>query len=78
MMFSSSARLERRLLATARGAMSITSGPTRRPSLSEDRRTPRRLKTCEFLIRLHEQRGDKIIVFSDNIFILKARMLLLR
>ncbi|CAK9110686.1 General transcription and DNA repair factor IIH helicase subunit XPB2 (TFIIH subunit XPB) (ERCC3 homolog 2) (RAD25 homolog 2) (AtXPB2) (XPB homolog 2) [Durusdinium trenchii] len=32
---------------------------------------PNKLKTCEFLIRLHEQRGDKIIVFSDNIFILK-------
>ena len=23
-----------------------------------------------YLIRFHEQRGDKIIVFSDNIFIL--------
>lgn len=32
---------------------------------------PNKLKTCEFLIRHHEQRGDKIIVFSDNIFILK-------
>mmetsp|Transcript_7857 Transcript_7857/g.18772 ORF Transcript_7857/g.18772 Transcript_7857/m.18772 type:complete len:694 (+) Transcript_7857:33-2114(+) len=32
---------------------------------------PNKLKTCEYLIRFHEQRGDKIIVFSDNIFILK-------
>lgn len=32
---------------------------------------PNKLKTCEFLIRHHEERGDKIIVFSDNIFILK-------
>eukprot|EP00438_Fugacium_kawagutii_P009995 Skav225079 [mRNA] locus=scaffold987:216519:225234:- [translate_table: standard] len=32
---------------------------------------PNKLKTCEFLIRHHEQRGDKIIVFSDNIFILQ-------
>jgi len=32
---------------------------------------PKKLNTCEYLIRFHEQRGDKIIVFSDNIFILK-------
>eukprot|EP00434_Breviolum_minutum_P000474 symbB.v1.2.000409.t1/scaffold30.1/size407774/25 len=32
---------------------------------------PNKLKTCELLIKHHEQRGDKIIVFSDNIFILK-------
>ncbi|CAE8740372.1 unnamed protein product [Polarella glacialis] len=36
---------------------------------------PDKLKACEYLtkylIRFHEQRGDKAIVFSDNIFILK-------
>jgi len=32
---------------------------------------PNKLKACEYLIRFHEQRGDKTIVFSDNIFILK-------
>ena len=32
---------------------------------------PRKLTACEFLIRLHEQRGDKIIVFCDNISLLK-------
>ena len=29
-------------------------------------------QTCEYLIRFHsEQRGDKVIVFSDNIFALR-------
>jgi len=32
---------------------------------------PNKLKACEYLIRLHEERGDKTIVFSDNIFILE-------
>eukprot|EP00929_Paragymnodinium_shiwhaense_P122223 TRINITY_DN9483_c0_g1_i1.p1 TRINITY_DN9483_c0_g1~~TRINITY_DN9483_c0_g1_i1.p1 ORF type:complete len:973 (-),score=172.16 TRINITY_DN9483_c0_g1_i1:274-3147(-) len=32
---------------------------------------PNKLKVCEYLIRFHEQRGDKIIVFSDNVFILE-------
>ena len=32
---------------------------------------PRKLTACEFLIRLHEQRGDKIIVFCDNISLLQ-------
>ena len=32
---------------------------------------PRKLTACEYLIRLHEQRGDKIIVFCDNISLLK-------
>ncbi|CAI9099957.1 OLC1v1036860C1 [Oldenlandia corymbosa var. corymbosa] len=33
---------------------------------------PNKFRACEFLIRFHEeQRGDKIIVFSDNIFALE-------
>jgi len=32
---------------------------------------PRKLTACEYLIRLHEQRGDKVIVFCDNISLLK-------
>ncbi|PWA48409.1 DNA repair helicase [Artemisia annua] len=33
---------------------------------------PNKFRACEFLIRFHEQeRGDKIIVFSDNIFSLE-------
>jgi hypothetical protein len=33
---------------------------------------PNKFQACEFLIRYHEQqRGDKIIVFSDNIFALR-------
>lgn len=27
---------------------------------------------CEFLIRYHERRNDKIIVFSDDVFALKT------
>ncbi len=32
---------------------------------------PTKFKYCQFLIRYHEQRDDKILVFSDNIFALK-------
>jgi len=32
---------------------------------------PNKLKVCEYLIKVHESRGDKTIVFSDNIFILE-------
>jgi len=33
---------------------------------------PNKFQTTEFLIRFHENRGDKIIVFSDNIFALRT------
>lgn len=33
---------------------------------------PVKFRNCQFLIRFHEQRGDKIIVFSDNIFALQV------
>ena len=29
---------------------------------------PNKFIICEYLINLHEARGDKIIVFSDNLF----------
>ena len=29
---------------------------------------PNKFIACEYLIRLHEARGDKIIVFSDQLF----------
>merc|ERR1719277_2241529 len=32
---------------------------------------PNKLNVCEYLIRFHEHRGDKTIVFSDNIFLLE-------
>jgi superfamily II DNA or RNA helicase len=28
---------------------------------------PRKFQACQYLIRYHEERGDKIIVFSDNV-----------
>ncbi|OEH79442.1 tfiih basal transcription factor complex helicase xpb [Cyclospora cayetanensis] len=31
---------------------------------------PTKLMVCEFLLRFHESRGDKVIVFSDNVFAL--------
>ena len=33
---------------------------------------PRKFQACQFLINYHEARGDKIIVFSDNVFALEA------
>jgi len=32
---------------------------------------PSKFRACQFLIRYHERRSDKIIVFSDNVFALK-------
>lgn len=33
---------------------------------------PRKFQACQFLIKYHEDRGDKIIVFSDNVFALEV------
>jgi len=33
---------------------------------------PNKFQACQFLIEYHERRGDKIIVFSDNVFALEA------
>lgn len=32
---------------------------------------PRKFQACQFLIDFHERRGDKVIVFSDNVYALK-------
>ncbi|KAJ3206044.1 hypothetical protein HDU67_008419 [Dinochytrium kinnereticum] len=32
---------------------------------------PRKIQACQYLIEFHEARGDKIIIFSDNVFALK-------
>ncbi|KAI7835846.1 hypothetical protein COHA_010244 [Chlorella ohadii] len=32
---------------------------------------PAKLRACQFLVQYHEQRGDKVIVFSDNIYALR-------
>lgn len=37
---------------------------------------PRKFQACQFLIEYHEKRGDKIIVFSDNVFALEVRLVL--
>ncbi|PKA66278.1 DNA repair helicase XPB1 [Apostasia shenzhenica] len=40
---------------------------------------PNKFRACEFLVRFHEQqRGDKIIVFADNLFALTAYAMKLR
>lgn len=31
---------------------------------------PNKFRACQYLIRYHERRGDKTIVFSDNVFAL--------
>ncbi|CAN6667170.1 general transcription and DNA repair factor IIH helicase subunit XPB [Trichomonascus vanleenenianus] len=33
---------------------------------------PTKFQACQFLIEYHERRGDKIIVFSDNVYALEA------
>lgn len=33
---------------------------------------PRKFQACQYLINYHEARGDKIIVFSDNVYALKT------
>jgi DNA excision repair protein ERCC-3 len=33
---------------------------------------PRKFQACQFLINYHESRGDKVIVFSDNVYALEA------
>mgnify|MGYP004705823615 FL=1 len=33
---------------------------------------PTKFQACQFLLDYHEKRGDKIIVFSDNVYALKA------
>lgn len=33
---------------------------------------PSKFQSCQFLIQYHEKRGDKIIVFSDNVYALRA------
>lgn len=33
---------------------------------------PKKFQACQFLIKYHEDRGDKIIVFSDNVYALRA------
>lgn len=35
---------------------------------------PKKFQACQFLIRYHEDRGDKIIVFSDNVYSLEASL----
>ncbi|TFK98681.1 DNA helicase [Pterulicium gracile] len=33
---------------------------------------PKKFQACQFLIKYHEDRGDKVIVFSDNVYALQA------
>lgn len=33
---------------------------------------PKKFQACQFLINYHEGRGDKIIVFSDNVYALEV------
>ncbi|KOS17987.1 putative DNA repair helicase [Escovopsis weberi] len=39
---------------------------------------PRKFQACQYLVNYHESRGDKIIVFSDNVYALKAYALKLQ
>lgn len=33
---------------------------------------PNKFRMCEYLVRFHEARGDKVIIFADNIFALRT------
>jgi len=33
---------------------------------------PNKARVCDFLVRYHEKRGDRILVFSDNVFALRS------
>lgn len=35
---------------------------------------PTKFRTCEFLVNKHEARGDKIIIFSDQVLKLRLRI----
>ncbi|KAK3679799.1 DNA repair helicase RAD25 [Recurvomyces mirabilis] len=48
----------------------IRAGTTNKRSLLSIM-NPRKFQACQFLIDFHERRGDKIIVFSDNVYALK-------
>ena len=39
---------------------------------------PGKIQACQFLLDFHEKRGDKIIVFSDNVYALKKYATLLK
>ncbi|KAK4991618.1 DNA repair helicase RAD25 [Elasticomyces elasticus] len=47
-----------------------TPSPNKRSLLST--MNPRKFQACQYLIDFHEKRGDKIIIFSDNVYALKA------
>ena len=38
---------------------------------------PNKIQACQYLINYHESRGDKVIVFSDNVFALEVSSKLL-
>lgn len=44
---------------------------TMRKQLLLQATNPTKFRTCQALIRMHEERGDKVLVFSDNIFALR-------
>jgi len=33
---------------------------------------PNKIQACQFLVNYHESRGDKVIVFSDNVYALEV------
>uniref|UniRef100_A0A7E4WDH7 General transcription and DNA repair factor IIH helicase/translocase subunit XPB n=1 Tax=Panagrellus redivivus TaxID=6233 RepID=A0A7E4WDH7_PANRE len=39
---------------------------------------PNKIRVCQFLVEYHQNRGDKIIIFSDNVYALKQYAMQLR
>ena len=48
----------------------LETGPRSRPLFCV--MNPTKFQACQYLIKYHESRGDKIIVFSDNVYALEA------
>lgn len=39
---------------------------------------PNKFRACQFLVKYHERRNDKIVVFSDNVFALREYALMMK
>lgn len=54
----------------------LSSPPARRKLLYA--MNPNKFRRCQYLVNFHEKRGDKVIIFSDNVFALKKYAILLK
>lgn len=48
----------------------LASNPARRKMLYA--MNPNKFRMCQYLVKFHEERGDKVIIFADNVYALKT------